>query len=206
MYNMVERINDMQNKITQITWRFLTLLVLTCLITLPALAQDCAGWEDKSGDYWGNITLEEVQTCLDNGADVHAHNKYRFTALHSAAFYNTDSNIIITLVLAGANVRARASYGNTPLHFAVAHNENLEVIMHLLDSGANVNARNEAGYTPLHWGAGQGINPEVIMILLQSGADGKAKNSDGKTPFDLAKENNVIKDTEAYWLLNDAQF
>ena len=42
--------------------------------------------------------------------------------------------------------------------------------------------------------------------MLAAGASGSVKNSDGKTPFDLAVKNELIKGTDAYWKLNDAQY
>ena len=43
-------------------------------------------------------------------------------------------------------------------------------------------------------------------MLLDAGADATAVNEDGETPFDLAKDNEALVDTDAYWALNDARF
>ena len=40
----------------------------------------------------------------------------------------------------------------------------------------------------------------------KKGADGKAKGTNGKIPFDYAKDNADLKNTKAYWLLNEAQY
>ena len=69
----------------------------------------------------------------------------------------------------------------------------------------NVHARNEWGETPLHLAAQRGT-PEGIKALLEAGADGAAQNNDGEIPFDLAKGNEEVKGTDAYWALNDARF
>ena len=90
--------------------------------------------------------------------------------------------------------------------------DNPESIKVLLDAGADINARTEAGETPLHgmhYGFGISTftnNPEVITVLLDAGADGAAVNEDGETPFDLAKDNEALAGTDAYWALNDARF
>ena len=42
--------------------------------------------------------------------------------------------------------------------------------------------------------------------LADAGADAKARTKAGETPWDLAKENNAIKGTDAYWRLNDERF
>ena len=47
---------------------------------------------------------------------------------------------------------------------------------------------------------------DVVEALLAAGANAKAKDTDGKTPFDVAKEHGNLKGTDAYWLLNEAQY
>ena len=64
----------------------------------------------------------------------------------------------------------------------------------------------EAGFTPLHVAAAENANPSVILALLKAGADPGAGDDAGKTPFDYAKDNEALKGTEAYWLLNEARF
>lgn len=74
-----------------------------------------------------------------------------------------------------------------------------------INKGADVRARTEDGLTPLHNAARWG-KAEAVIALLQAGADGKARDEDGKTPFDLTKNNEKLKNTKAYWLLNEAQY
>lgn len=104
----------------------------------------------------------------------------------------------------GADVRERTEDGLTPLHNA-ARWDNAEAITVLLQAGADIEARNKDGVTPLHRAARWG-KAEAVIALLQAGADGKARDEDGKTPFDLAKNNEKLKNTKAYWLLNEAQY
>ena len=84
----------------------------------------------------------------------------------------------------------------------VAANE----VTECLDAGADVNARDERGRTPLHWAAHYTETPAVIATLLDAGADAKAKDFRGSTPWDLAKDNDKLKGTDAYWRLNGARF
>ena len=69
-----------------------------------------------------------------------------------------------------------------------------------------MNAIDEDGRTPLHMAAKHNKNQEVLTLLLDAGADATAVNEDGETPFDLAKDNEALVDTDAYWALNDARF
>jgi ankyrin repeat protein len=94
----------------------------------------------------------------------------------------------------------------TALMIAAANNPNPEVITTLLNAGAEVNAGDTDGRTVLMWAAQDNKNSEVITALLNAGADGKLKSSAGKTAFDYAKDNPKIKDTAAYWALNNARF
>ena len=99
------------------------------------------------------------------------------------------------------------------MHYAVEQN-NLEVVKLLLEAGANPNAGTKIGRwwgdsedtwsmpegtTPLH-GLG---DPGSVRLLLDAGAAPRARNEDGRTPFDLAKENEALQGTEAYWLLQE---
>ena len=74
-----------------------------------------------------------------------------------------------------------------------------------VDKGADIGAGDEEGYTPLHFAAYWG-NAETVTALLNAGANGKARTEDDKTPFDLAKEEGKLNGTDAYWLLNEAQY
>ena len=67
-------------------------------------------------------------------------------------------------------------------------------------------ARSEYGTTLLHAAAYRTTNPSVIKALIEAGANPAARDVDGKVPFDYAKENEVLKGTDAHWLLYEARF
>ena len=107
---------------------------------------------------------------------------------------------------AGADVEARSLLGRTPLMFAAGANRNPEVVQALLDAGADVEARNEYGWTPLMFAAEYNENPEVVQALLDAGADATAKNGEKETAWDLIQDNEALKDSKAYWRLNDLRY
>ena len=49
-------------------------------------------------------------------------------------------------------------------------------------------------------------SPDMLSALIEAGADSKARDLHGLTAFDYAKENEHIKNSKAYWQLNDAQY
>jgi hypothetical protein len=55
-------------------------------------------------------------------------------------------------------------------------------------------------------GAGSWVGGDAIAALPDAGADPTAPNAAGQTPWDLAEENDVLRGSDAYWLLNDARF
>ena len=74
-----------------------------------------------------------------------------------------------------------------------------------MDAGADLTARDEHGLTSLMMAAGRGT-AESVKVLLKAGADASVKDKDGKTAWDHAQDNEKLKGTDAYWMLNDARF
>ena len=74
-----------------------------------------------------------------------------------------------------------------------------------LSAGADPGARTEGGRTPLHKAAHKS-NPSMIAALIEGGVDPGARDEYGDTPFDYAKDNETLKGTPVYWLLNEARF
>ena len=85
-------------------------------------------------------------------------------------------------------------------------NQNPAVIETLIKYGANIKERDKDGMTPLMLAARDNQNPEAIETLIKHGADAKTKDKDGRTALDYAKENPIIYQTNAYWLLNQKMY
>ena len=90
--------------------------------------------------------------------------------------------------------------------FEAAESGTASEVKAALAAGADPGARNAYGATPLHLTAHFDSNPSVIEALLKAGADPGARDEAGKTSFNYAKDNEALKGTEAYWLLNDGRF
>ena len=114
---------------------------------------------------------------------------------------------VVACLTAGAEVKARSdTLSLTPLHYAAALNGSAAVIGALVAAGAEVDARDIYDHTPLHSAARYSGSPAVILALLDAGADTAARSGDGNTPWDYAKDNEVLRKTDAYWRLNEGRF
>ena len=162
---------------------------------------------DWTALHWavGNENPAVLQALLDAGADPAARGEDGATPLHWAA-WNENPAVLQALLDAGADPAARGEDGATPLHVAAGVNANPAVLRALLDAGGDPAARDTASETPLHWAARDSENTAVIEALLAAGADPRAPNAAGETPWDLAQENERLRDTDAYRRLNDARF
>ena len=125
---------------------------------------------------------ENVRRLLNEGADVHARDKYGFTPLHKAR----SAEIAEVLLNAGADVHAKSKHGSTPLQRARGKVEVVEV---LLKAGADANAKNNDGWTLLH----TADSVEMAEVLLNAGADVHAKNKYGWTSLHIASRVKVAE-------------
>ncbi|MEG9862615.1 MAG: ankyrin repeat domain-containing protein [Parvularculales bacterium] len=169
-------------------------------------------------EFWKYAAVADVEAEIERGEDIVARDEYGATPLHWAAAWSS-TEIVKLMLEHGADITSRDRYGSTPL-FRAAGNNGSAVLNLLIEHGANINARNKEGSTPLHMAARIG-SPAVVEFLLNHGAHGAAQDKWGSTPFDYAqgklsassfygflkgKYNKKLKDTTAYWLLNEAQY
>jgi cytohesin len=156
---------------------------------LPFAAMACEGW--NTAEFFQFADRAQVQTCLQRGADIAAHNEESgYTPLHYAARYPS-RYVIATLLDAGADINARSAdagfglRGGVPvLHLVPV--DSPEVISLFVENGADVTAGDAYGWTMLHRAVASGAPIETFSILLNAGADPSARNADGQTPLHLA--------------------
>lgn len=148
---------------------------------------------------------EVIRLLLEQGADPNAKDQDGLTPLH-AAVLTSDAEMVRVLTRLGADPNARTHEGWSPLHIAAMFDAELATIRALVEAGADVNPKDKDGWTALHFAALRSSSPEAVLLLLQLGADANAKALDGSTPWDLIQENEKLRNSSAYWKLNDLRF
>ena len=157
-----------------------------------------------------NGNPDVVAALFAAGADRQARTEDGRTLLHLAAQNNVNPTVVDTLVAAGARAMGRDRTGRTALHLVASNNSPAMIVQALLAAGAQLNARDADGNTALHVAVSYQDEDRhggiAIAALLDAGADPIARNAAGEFPWDLADENDVLRGSDGYWLLNDARF
>ena len=151
---------------------------------------------------------------LEVGADANARDERDGrTPLHLAAIIAMNPEVVAALVAGGANVNTRDESGWAALHLVATTGAPpgmtemiTGTIAALGAAGADMDARITQGWTALHLAALFSKTPAVITALIEAGADAGARNSAGQTPWDVAQGNATLRETDAWWQLNDARF
>ena len=189
-----------------------TLAILEVLVAAGANvnAPDDGGIAPVQYAAWANENPAVLGALFAAGADRQARTEAGRTLLHLVAQNNQDPVVIDTLVAAGARPMGRDRTGRTPLHLVVSNNNPAMIVQALLAAGAQLNAQDEDGNTAIHLAAAYHDEDRhggaAIAALLDAGADPTARNAAGQTPWDLADENDALRGSDGYWLLNDARF
>ena len=147
-----------------------------------------------------------VRTLIAANADPNARNNYGWTPLHMVGYARSAE----ILLAAGAEAGTRDRSGETPLHAAAWFVWEVEVIHTLIAHGAEIDALDRYGNAPLHTAARSAAERiasggAAIVALLDAGADPTRRNGRGETPWDLAKDNEKFKQSDAYQRLDEAR-
>ncbi|MGM0602402.1 MAG: ankyrin repeat domain-containing protein [Bacillota bacterium] len=157
---------------------------------------------------------EIIDILVENGAEIKGSlfNDVP-NPLYQSAKYNSNPEITKKLIELGAY--PNDDYDNSPL-IEAAENNNAEVVEVLLEAGVDVNYQNSNGNTALHRAAYNAKDPRIIELLLEYGANAVLENKINRKAieyiegfemgFGVVSENKYLKDTDAYWRLNDASY
>ncbi|MFD0963953.1 ankyrin repeat domain-containing protein [Pseudofulvibacter geojedonensis] len=100
---------------------------------------------------------------------------------------------------AGLDLKSSQKNGNTHYHIAVDKNS-LELAKYLKPFKININAKNKEGYTALQKAVMSAKNTDLIKYLLHKGADKTVTTDFDESVFDLANENEALKNEDLSFL------
>jgi ankyrin repeat protein len=132
--------------------------------------------------------LAAVKLLLENGADVHALNKWRETPLLTAANHG-QAGAVEALLKSGADPCKCTDTGWSPLSIA-AYKGHDDVVRLLLDEGAPTEEEDPT-LSALLQAATKGL-PSTVELLLRHGADHTVTTKKGDTALSILVEQNLI--------------
>lgn len=92
----------------------------------------------------------------------------------------------------GLDVTKPQANGNTLYHLAVS-NGDMELLKFVANFKSDINAKNKEGLTPLHLAAMKAQDDTTLKYLLELGAKKDSQTDFEETAFDLASENEILK-------------
>ncbi|AUP80627.1 ankyrin repeat domain-containing protein [Flavivirga eckloniae] len=139
-----------------------------------------------------------ISFLIKKGADVHVIDAkgnnlafYLFKTFSSRKKEVFDKKVKL-LISTGFNIKSTQKNGNTLYHLAI-YNGDLELLQYVNTLGIDINAKNKDGLTPLHLAAMKAKNVDVLKYLLSVKADKAIKSDFDESVYDLAKENELLK-------------
>lgn len=141
---------------------------------------------------------EIVALLLENGAgtnvtDVDGNNLSYYLVQSYNAKKTADFEIKLKALEAkGVDVKNPQKNGNTLYHLAIAKND-LNLLKKAKDFRIDVNKKNAEGMTALHKAAMTSKNDETLKFLIAAGAQTSDKTDMDETAYDLASENEALK-------------
>ncbi|MGJ8591669.1 MAG: ankyrin repeat domain-containing protein [Aquaticitalea sp.] len=145
-----------------------------------------------------NNSADVVAFLLENKANVNTvdseGNDLTAYLMHSFSFKKEDvfKQKLDLLKNAGFEFGKPQANGNTLYHLALDKND-LNSLKFIQQFNADVNAKNKEGITPLHKAAMKANDAEILKYLMSIGAKKEAVTDFDETAFDLASENELLK-------------
>ncbi|MFD0796960.1 ankyrin repeat domain-containing protein [Maribacter chungangensis] len=144
-------------------------------------------------------TPDVVDYLLQNGADIATiDEKGNSLAYYLLNTFNEKSpekfeSKLKLLQAHDLDLTAAQYNGNSLLHLA-ARDNNMALLKRLEEFKFDINKKNEEGNTALHLAAMTSRNDAVLKYLISKGADRMVKTDFNETVFDLANENELLKE------------
>lgn len=145
----------------------------------------------------GNST-EVTKILLDKGADINIlDNKgnslaYYLIKSYSKRYLEDFKNKKNLLLKSGLKLNKLQADNNTLFHLAVDKNS-IDLLKEISTLSININSKNKDGLTVLHKAVMQAKDIKIIKYLLSVGADKSIVTNFEESVFDLAKENELLK-------------
>ncbi|PQE22096.1 Ankyrin repeat-containing domain protein [Rutstroemia sp. NJR-2017a BVV2] len=135
--------------------------------------------------------IEVVRTLCDKGANTMSADTRKQTALHFAAFGDSEIAQLLLQYTKDASTPDREGY--TPLHLACQHGylDVATVLVEILKSSTAVNAVDDQKRTPLHTAADHG-HIQIVDLLLKYGADRSLKDDKNREAIVLAASSGYL--------------
>ena len=150
-----------------------------------------------------------VEMLIADGTSLEAQDHNGCTPLHYSAEASKSPAVVGALVDAGANLEAKHQDGKTAFHIAAACNGNPAIIKVLIKAlvqkGKGLEAKSKHGLTALHEAAWLSNNAEVIDALLDAGMNPTAHDKYYRTPWELIKDRERLKGSDAYGRLQETE-
>jgi ankyrin repeat protein len=144
-------------------------------------------------------SLDVVEFLLEKGADIHITDldkntlSYYLVNNFSVKKPKGFENKLKLLEKNGLVVHRAQSSGNTLLHIATERN-NLDLLKRLASFNIDVSIKNNEGLTALQIGAMKAKDTKILQYLIHIGADKNVKTTFNETVYDLASENEILKE------------
>ena len=136
-------------------------------------------------------SLQQITDAISNGAPVNTYDEYGVTPLMSAAWSNSDPEVIKALINAGADVEAgvpaKGEGVTTPAMAAAWSYTNPKAVHIFIDAGTDVaSLTKELGWSPLMMAARLNFGAKEIAAIINAGADVNFMEESGFTPLMMA--------------------